>query len=223
MGVAKTQRLSYPPGGEQPTETLRVSEEQIMAKGSKPEQDRAASAVSASSGNINQIRDILIGPFQREQEAHLARIEQTLERHASEAADQTARAQEKLQKNLEASVVALESRLGDLGKRIQQLDETSRRDLTQLATDTEANIKELGTRIGSDLRDAERAANKRMDEARAALEAAIGQLRDEKTSRYDLGDYLAEIGLRLKGEPSLSALDASLQDALHGDPPQTES
>jgi DNA anti-recombination protein RmuC len=194
-----------------------------MATRSKPEQNPAASAVSANSGNINQIRDILIGPFQREQEAHFARIEQALERLAGEAADQTARAEEKLQKSLEASVAALESRLGDLAKRLQQLDETSRRDLTQLATDTEAKIKEQATRIGSDLQDAERAAKKRMDEVRATLEAAIGQLRDEKTSRYDLGDYLAEIGLRLKGEPSLSALDASLQDALHGDPSQTES
>jgi uncharacterized phage infection (PIP) family protein YhgE len=168
------------------------------------------------SGNINQIRDILIGPFQREQEAAIGRIEQSLERMARESEDRTARTQEKLQKGLEAAVTGLESRLADLGKRVDQLDETTRRDAANLASEIEREIKETKAGLLSDIQDNDRATDKRLIALRAELDAELAGLRDEKTSRHDLGDYLTEIGLRLKGEASLAALDASLQDALHG-------
>lgn len=168
------------------------------------------------SGNINQIRDILIGPFQREQEARFERVEQSLERIAREAEDRTARAQEKLEKSLEAAVSGLEARIADLGKKLDQLDETTRRDAAQLATDIDAKMKEMQTRLLTEIQDNDRATDKRMTTLREELDLEIAKLRDEKTSRYDLGDYLAEIGLRLKGETSLAALDASLQDAMDG-------
>jgi predicted RNase H-like nuclease (RuvC/YqgF family) len=173
-------------------------------------------ADGGASGNINQIRDILIGPLQREQEASFARVEQTLERLEREAEDRTARAQEKLTKSLEAAVTALESRIGDLSKRVDQLDETTRRDASQLASDIEREIKEMQTRLTSEMQSNERATDKRFTVLRQELDAELANLRDDKTSRHDLGDYLAEIGLRLKGEASLQALDASLLDALNG-------
>lgn len=169
-----------------------------------------------TAGNINQIRDILIGPFQRDQEAAIARLEQSLERFGQEAEDRTARAQEKLQKSLEAAVAGLESRMADLGKRVDQLDETTRRDAANLAGEIEREMKEMNTRLVAEIQDNERATDKRFSDLRAALDVELAALRDDKTSRHDLGDYLAEIGLRLKGETSLAALDASLQDALSG-------
>lgn len=169
-----------------------------------------------TGGNINQIRDILIGPFQREQEATVARLEQSLERAAREAEDRTARAQEKLQKALEASVAGLEARISDLAKRVEQLDETTRRDASQLASDLERQMKEMQGRLLSEIQDNERSTERRFLTLRGEIDAELAKLRDEKTSRHDLGDYLAEIGLRLRGERSLAALDASLKDALHG-------
>jgi len=168
------------------------------------------------SGNINQIRDILIGPFQREQEAHFSRVEQALERIAREAEDRTNRAQEKLQKGLEAAVSGLESRIADLNKKLEQLDETTRRDASQLASDIDERLKETQARLLAEIQENDRSADKRLNKLREELDSGIASLRDEKTSRHDLGDYLAEIGLRLKGETSLAALDASLQDALNG-------
>jgi hypothetical protein len=187
-----------------------------MASRSKAETPPSAASEGGGSGNINQIRDILIGPFQREQEATFARVEQTLERIAREAEDRTARAQEKLQKALEASVTGLESRIADLAKRVELLDETTRRDASQLASDVERNRSETQARLQSEIQDNERSTERRFATLRQEIEAELASLRDEKTSRHDLGDYLAEIGLRLKGERSLAALDASLQDALHG-------
>jgi hypothetical protein len=185
-----------------------------MASRSKAE--TPPSAASEGGGNINQIRDILIGPFQREQEATIARVEQSLERTAREAEDRTARAQEKIQKALEASVTALESRIADLVKRVELLDETTRRDASQLAGDVGRDMKEMQGRLLSEIQDNERSSERRFATLRQEIEAELANLRDEKTSRHDLGDYLAEIGLRLKRESSLAALDASLQDALHG-------
>jgi hypothetical protein len=53
-----------------------------MASKSKSESSSPAASEAGGSGNINQIRDILIGPLQREQEANFARLEQNLERIA---------------------------------------------------------------------------------------------------------------------------------------------
>lgn len=167
-----------------------------------------------TGGNINQIRDILIGPFQREQQAQFARVEQTLERIAAEAEERTARAQGKLQKSLDGAVSALEARLGELGKRIDQLDEATKRQMSQLANDIEDKIKDVNKRLLAEVQDLERNTDKHFTALRHELDAAIANLRDEKTSRHDLGDYLTEIGLRLRGESTLADLDASLQDAL---------
>jgi hypothetical protein len=187
-----------------------------MASKSKSESSSPAASEAGGSGNINQIRDILIGPLQREQEANFARLEQNLERIARESEDRTARAQEKLEKSLETAVTALESRIGDVSKRLEQFDEATRRDASQLASDMEREIKDLQTRLSSEMQSNERATDKRFATLRQELDAELAAVRDEKTSRHDLGDYLAEIGLRLKGEASLKALDASLLDALNG-------
>jgi len=187
-----------------------------MASRSKSEPTNPPTSETGGTGNINQIRDILIGPLQREQEANFVRLEQTLERIEREAEDRTARAQEKLSKALEAAVTGLESRIGDLSKRLEQQDETTRRDASQLASDIEREIKELQNHLTSEIQGNERATDKRFTVLRQELDAELAAIRDDKTSRHDLGDYLAEIGLRLKGEASLKALDASLLDALNG-------
>jgi hypothetical protein len=186
-----------------------------MASKAKGESATSKSDLGGS-GNINQIRDILLGPLQREQEASFARVEQMLERIEREAEDRSARLQEKLTKSLEAAVTALESRIGDVSKRVDQLDETTRRDAAQQASEIGREIKELQTHLGNEMQSNERATDKRFTVLRHELDAELATLRDDKTSRHDLGDYLAEIGLRLKGEASLKALDASLLDALNG-------
>lgn len=168
------------------------------------------------AGNINQIRDILIGPFQRDQESRFERMEQTLQRAASEAADATTRSQEKLQKSLDAAVDGLEAKLSDLSKRMTDLDDTRKREAASLAEDLTRQLRELETKLTTDLRDLERHADERLRGVRGDMDTALAELRDQKTSRHDLGDYLMELGLRLKGEASLSALDSSLQEAIGG-------
>jgi len=187
-----------------------------MASRSKPDEAPASAPEPGSAGNINQIRDILIGPFQRDQAARFDRLEQALERVARESEDRTARAQEKLQKGIEAAVAGLQARVADLTKRLEQLDETTRRNASQLAGDIEREIREVQTRLASEIQESDRATDARITAQRAELDAALATLRDEKTSRHDLGDYLTEIGLRLKGAAALAELDASLENALHG-------
>jgi len=172
---------------------------------------------SIGSGNINQIRDILIGPFQREQAARFDRMEQALQRAIADSADATRRAEESLQKGLDTAVDSLEAKLSDLSKRISDLDETRRREATAMADDFGTKLKALDTRVSKELRDLEKHSDDRLRVTREQIEAALADLRNEKTSRFDLGDYLTEIGLRLKGESSLSELENSLQEALGGD------
>ncbi len=178
--------------------------------------DADAPPKEAGGGNINQIRDILIGPFQRDQEARFDRVEQSLQRAAGEAADATARAQEKLQKSLDAAVDGLEAKLSDLSKRMTDLDDTRKREAAAMAEDLTRQLRELETKLGAELRELDRHTEERLRGVRSDMDAALAVLRDEKTSRHDLGDYLMELGLRLKGEASLSALDSSLEEAIGG-------
>jgi hypothetical protein len=168
-------------------------------------------------GNINQIRDILIGPFQRDQEARFARAEQSLERIAREAAEQTEHASAQLRKALEAAVDAIEARLTDLTKRLAESDSSAKRELTRVSDDLGAHLRDVDRRLRTEIEENERSADRRLRSLREEIEAALAKLRDEKTGREDLGDYLMEIGLRLKGEPSLNALETSLEDALRGE------
>jgi len=95
-------------------------------------------------GNINQIRDILIGPFQREQEARFERAERSLARLAEETTAATTRAQEKLQKSLDAAMDGLESKIADLSKRFNDMADAQKRDSEALAAELSGRIKELG-------------------------------------------------------------------------------
>jgi hypothetical protein len=179
--------------------------------------------VVSGGGNINQIRDILIGPLQREQDARFARNEQTLERIAREAAEQSERAAAQLRKALEAAVDSLEARLADLTKRLAEADDGARRGLARVSDELGKQVRDFDTRLRAQVEEVARDAETRVRALRADAEAAVAALRDEKTSRHDLGDYLAELGLRLKGEASLRALESSLADALHGDPTRKKS
>jgi hypothetical protein len=174
-------------------------------------------------GNINQIRDILIGPFQREQETRFARNEQSLERVAREAAEQSERAAAQIRKALEAAVDSLEARLADLTKRLAEADDGAKRGLARVSDELGKQLRDCDARLRAQVEELARDAEARVRSLRADTEAAVAALRDEKTGRHDLGDYLTEIGLRLKGEPSLRALESSLADALHGDPGRKKS
>ena len=55
------------------------------------------------------------------------------------------------------------------------------------------------------------------------LDTAIRKLSESKTSRQDLGDYLMEVGMRLKKDPALDALQSSFSGVEDGDDPEASA
>jgi len=170
------------------------------------------------SGNINQIRDILIGPFQRDQQAAIARLEQRIERFAAEASEQAEQTQDRLHKSLEASMTMIEARLSECVERLSKVEAGARRETEDLAKSLGRELCEVDQKLRNEIESSASSAEKRLAAFRLETDEAMLALRDEKTGRADLGDYLTEIGMRLKGEQALSALESSLQDALDAEP-----
>lgn len=171
--------------------------------------------LEASGNNINQIRDILIGPFQRDQQAHVARLEQRLERLSSEAAERSERSAERLQKSLDDAMATLENRLSECIERLSKVEAGARRETEELGKSLTRDMRDLDQTLRREIETLTASSEKSLESFRRDSDKALLALRDEKTSRADLGDYLTEVGMRLKGEQTLSALESSLKDALN--------
>ena len=169
-----------------------------------------------TGGNINQIRDILVGPYQREQEAKLAHLEKLIERYRTESDNATARAQEKLEKRIATTSEKLAAKVTDLTKTLKESNKGQDKALDALGSEISDKIDELQAKMASDMKDLEKLTEEHVRTLRADFDAGIAELRDAKVGREDLGDYLMEIGLRLKGESSLKSIESSLKGGKGG-------
>ena len=169
-----------------------------------------------TGGNINQIRDILVGPYQREQEARLATLEKALERYKSESDAATTRAREKLEKQIAATSEKLSNKISDLSKALKEADKAQTKALKDLNKDLSTQVEKLTAKVAADLKDLEKHTDDHLRALRDDMEAGVAELRDAKVGREDLGDYLMEIGLRLKGESSLKSIESSLKSGKGG-------
>ena len=159
------------------------------------ERKKKSQAEEAAGGNINQVRDILIGPFQREQEARLDALERTIERHKKEAAEAASRLEEKLSKKLD-----------ELTKSSKEADKALAKDLDKAQKQLAADLEAL-----------EKRATEHLNTLRSDLELELARIRDEKAGKEDLGDYFMELGMRLKGETSLEKIESTLSSMRSGD------
>lgn len=173
----------------------------MAAKGKKD----PAPAEDVGGGNINQIRDILVGPFQREQESRLASLEKALERYQAESEAATQRAQQKLEKKIETTTEKLSEKISELGKALKATEKAQGKALEKAQSD-----------LATELAGLEQLMEEQIRALREDVESGMAELRDAKVGREDLGDYLMEIGLRLKGESALQSIEGSLKSGKGG-------
>ena len=167
-------------------------------------------------GSIDQIREILFGQSQREHEARATKIERLIEQRSAEAADRLAKTQSSLEKHLEKLAADMNARLDQLSARLEQAEATAKQDLAGTAKDLTAKIGDLDKRVTKDIQDQGRNLEKKLDGLRQEMNGAVDRLEEEKTGKLNLGDYLMEIGMRLKGDPNLGAIESSLSEMLKG-------
>ncbi len=181
------------------------------------ERDKEMSVEDSGGGNINQIRDILVGPFQRQQEARVDALERSVARNEKDAASAGKRLEEKLLKKIDATSEKLSAKIEGLSKSLKELGKTQKSEMDALGKDLAKQIEQLHVKLAAEISDLERLTEERLAALRHDLDSQVARLNEEKTGREDLGDYLVELGLRLKGEASLASIESSLKDAVGGD------
>lgn len=153
---------------------------------------KAGEAAGASglpgSGNIDQIREILFGATQREQEERSTSLERQLEREGKRAADHLEKTKASLERSLDKLAGDLGARLDQIAQRIEQVDADARKATDEAAQNLDQKLSDVSHE----------------------LHELIDRLEKQKTGREELGDQLMELGLRLKGDITLGTIESSL-------------
>ena len=163
------------------------------------------------SGHVDQIRDIIFGGQMRDYEQRFKKLEERLTQQAAELSEDLQKRAEALAelgiKGFESLTVNLKAEKGEraeadkeLTKELKELSKTIDRGLAQLTDQTERLHKETLKYIAEQvkaLRDQSRAER---EDLAARLDRDLAELEGSKPDRLALGDILAEMGARLKGE-----------------------
>lgn len=169
---------------------------------------------SDTSSKITQIREILFGQYQREAEGRFRRNEQNTQRVAEEANERMDRIQSQLEQSLQLAMERIDKRLDDLGRRIDEVEQNAKHDIQNVAQDITSRVNQYDQHLKAELKSHVRFTQTNFDSVRAEMEAAIRGLGESKTGRADLGDYLIEVGMRLRGEPVYADIEAQLKELL---------
>ncbi len=189
-----------------------------MAKAKQVASLGVEEAAAMGGGSIDQIRDILFGTAQREQEARAKRIEKSLEQAAKQAAEQLEKAERALDRKLGKMNADLNARLDALIARLSEAEKSAKDDNAALDKELSAQIRETEQSVRDELREVSEGILDKLAELRGDMTEAIDRLQYEKTGNENLGDYLLEMGMRLKGDPTLNAIQASLGDGTAAKP-----
>ena len=171
-------------------------------------------SVLPGGGNIDQIREILFGAAQREQEGRASNLERLIERTNASQAERLEKAKANLEGQIEKMTSELSSRLDQIVQRLEQAESNARQmnaDTTKSLTD---KLSKLDGSLSKALETQGDAFDRKRDSLPGELTAAISKLDEDKTGRLDLGDQLIEIGMRLKGDETLGAIESSLSGLL---------
>lgn len=158
-----------------------------MAKAGKSGDGVGAGGLPGS-GNIDQIREILFGAQQREQDERSTTLEKQIERESKRTVDHLNKTKASIEESLDKLAGDLGSRLDQIAQRLEQVDAESKK----ATADTAQTL------------------DQRMTEVSQELHELIDRLEKQKTGREELGGQLMELGLRLKGDIALDAIESSL-------------
>lgn len=183
-----------------------------MAKPKKAGPQGLEEAAAMGGGSIDQIRDILFGAAQREQDSRAQRIEKNLDQAAKQASAQLDRAERDLDRKIDKLNSELKARLDALTTRLGEAEKTAKDDNAVLNQELSAQIRETEQSIRDELREVSENILDKLAELRDDFTEAVDRLQQEKTGNEDLGDYLLELAMRLKGDSTLSAIQASIGD-----------
>lgn len=184
----------------------------MTVKNQRPEPPTADDARTApDGGNMDKIRDLLVGPQMRDHDRKVARLEERLEREITAMRDELKKGLELFEGFIKQEIEALSGRLRaeqgerknavqSLGDEAKAISQRLQQATTQLDEQLSASQRELRQqlleqqrKLGDDIRD-------RSIEAAQALKREAEDIRFQKTDRAALAALLTEVAMRLNDE-----------------------
>lgn len=166
---------------------------------------------SASTGNIDKIRDILFGSQMRDYEKRFAKLEERLQREHQELKEEMRKRLESLESYIRSEADALSSRItSEQEQRGDSLTDLSRemKDIAKSLEKKTAMLDELFNKNNREMRQQTLDQTKQlMEEIQSkhqslsqSLERAVRELTEEKMERNGLADLFTEMAMRLNNQ-----------------------
>ena len=167
------------------------------------------------SGNLDKIRDILVGPQMRDYEKRFVRLEERLVKECGNLREDTRKRLDYLENYIKTEVDSFIDRLtteqtqrdnavNELAQELKNLIKTLERKITQLDEQTSQNQRELRQQILEQSKNLNNDIEQKHDELLTVLEREAKELRTGKTDRSTLAALFAELAVRLNHESEIS-------------------
>jgi DNA repair exonuclease SbcCD ATPase subunit len=177
-------------------------------------------SASASTGNIDKIRDILFGSQMRDYEKRFAKLEERLQREHQELKEEMRKRLESLEGYVRSEADALSSRITtEQEQRGDSLTDLSRemKDIAKSLEKKTAQLDELFNKNNRDMRQQALDQTKQlMEEIQSkhqslsqSLERAVRELTEEKMERNGLADLFTEMAMRLNNQFHINTEEVS--------------
>jgi hypothetical protein len=185
----------------------------VTVKNTRPETP-ADETRGTDTGNMDKIRDLLVGPQMRDHDRKVTRLEERLERELAAMRDELKKSLTMFESYIKQEVEALSGRLrseqndrktavqtlGDeakaLGQRLQQTAAQLDEQLSAHQRDLRQQLLEQQRQLSDEIRD-------KSIEGAQALKREADDLRFQKTDRAALAALLTEVAMRLNDDYDL--------------------
>jgi hypothetical protein len=178
-------------------------------KNASPPKDSVTAA--GEPENIDKIRDILFGSKERQYEQKFSSLETAIQKEISELRSETKKSLASLETFVKKEFASLADQLRteqeerheaieDAAAQLDNARKALERKLGQLSDKTMASQRDLQEQLLQQSKNLLEEIHDKHDSLGADLEAAVRELRNEKTDRIELANMLMEVALRLKEE-----------------------
>lgn len=170
-------------------------------------------AAVAAAGSMDQIREILFGQFERENNSHLQKLQSSIDRNAKSSSEHLAETRAELEKGLSKLAETTTASLDKLSEELSASRAAAKQALQELSKELTTRLAQAEQRLEGELKTTRAGLQKNIDALEDNLDRSVEQLDDAKADRADLGDILIEMGMRLKGDAALEAIKAQVSNA----------
>ena len=178
-------------------------------RNSTPPKDSATAV--AEPENIDKIRDILFGSKERQYDQKFASLETAIQKEISDLRGETKKSLASLETFVKKELASLGDQLRteqeerheameDAAAKLDNARKALERKLGQLSDKTVAGQRDLQEQLLQQSKSLLEEIHDKHEALSADLDAAVRELRNEKTDRIELANMLMEVALRLKEE-----------------------